>query len=434
MGVAIAWTLALNAGVDIGDTSGFQGVADIGGGRLVAITLNGNVYRSADGGATWALIVSPIEADGYFVSRLFSPALNVAFTAQTTVGVGGNTDTMRIWRTMDGGNTWAIVYTYTSASAFVCFVAAYDFAKVSAEIYLAAGLFGETGITATTHAFARSVNSGASWEKFAPLDVVAAGNAYENVLVLASGRIIASRICGDGAGADPFDGTIAVWYSDDSGATWTQSADFPGNYPRASGAGTSNKNVWALAEVAPNVVLASGGFINDNDLGAAPAHQILWIWGSADGGATWSRIPVANIEIYEPDNVTAGWITTLATGIAVIGYGYTTAAKEPGWRLTEDGGVTWTKASMTWAAPPNTTFYSPSQMVFILNAVDTSKGTLVSVSGLDQGANGNSEIWVGAVTGLPLIAVPEPLPWPDTLAVRGAQPTATKFVGGFKIT
>lgn len=380
--VSLTWALKYN---DASASSGFQGVARVAPLTFIAVRKNGEVHRSTDDGNTWALLTT--LPNGNFVSRVFSPATNEVYVAQANVA-GGK---LRLHRSTDGGATWAVVYEHTDFDGVTVNTAIQDWIRVSATVYLAIGAFENPTTGANQSAVLRSTDGGATWAIYTDIDFASSGaRSYSAVRLAATGRIIVGRRWTDQA--EPFGRTIKVYYSDDNGATWTISGAFPGNYPQ-TGAGALNKNIFALADLGGGVVLASGGFINDSDIGAVPTAQVLWVWRSTDSGATWSRIANSTIVNAPADDVAVGAFLALGSSRVLVGYGWQDQphAAAPGWRLSLDNGATWANQP-TAAAPPDGTFYSPSQM--ILNDA----GQIISVAALDEGANGGAEIWLGTLT------------------------------------
>jgi len=368
MAVAIAWTLALDAT----GSSGFQGLADIGNSRLLATRLNRQVWRSADRGATWTQLSDlPIGA-GAATSRILSMATDECLVAVQNAAAGA----LHIYRTTDGGDNWTKVHdTVTGFTLTIC----HGFLQTGASTVTAYGSFNPTLGGGSDYHFLTSGDRGASWTPGSLINATVAGSSVGGMALVGSTFI---------AGQADFSAPPFVWTSGDQ-TTWTK-VILPGNT-----AGT-NANTWDLVALSATAALATGGFINDSDIGPSPDHQVLWIWKTTDAGASWTRVPNASIASAPTDNVSAAALIFLDTDIAVVGYGYTNDP-EIGWRHTEDGGATW--AVNTGSLPPDATFYSPAQMVFYNNNDGT--GLLVSAAGWDEAASGGGEIWLGAVTGLP---------------------------------
>jgi hypothetical protein len=358
-----AWTLA----TDATGTSGFQGVANIGGGRLLAVRLNREVWRRAAG--TWTQI-GTVGGAGTAISRLLSLGLDECLVA--VANDTGNTD--QTYRTTDGGDTWTSVDSVTSSIS----TGAYGFVRIGAtDEVIAFGQWNPTGGAGVDYHFRRSLDRGATWAAGVLIntrDVPIGCMAYVN------GVLIAGTIT-ETASDTIYRSTASPW------TTWSAAITLPGNMTG------DNRNIWWIEPVSGNIALATGGFINDADLGATPNFQVLWIWRTTDAGATWSRIADASILNSPADNVSAAAILKISATLFVIGYGFQDQphADAPGWRASDDAGLTWNVVN-TSANPPDGTFYSPAQMVL------DDAGVVVSVAALDEAANGGGEIWNGVFT------------------------------------
>ncbi|HTX78416.1 MAG TPA: hypothetical protein VMC62_02050 [Longilinea sp.] len=140
---------------------------------------------------------------------------------------------------------------------------------------------------------------------------------------------------------NPLSGSAHVWYTQDSGATWTSSqalpvdgtADFfsPGEF-----AFSDDQHGWLMVHV-----------------GVGMMHDYVYVFATTDGGATWSKV-------VDPTNSTL-WMSCNKTGMAFTdaNNGWATGdchGVAPGLFLyhTTDGGNTWAQATISApAGKPN---------------------------------------------------------------------------------
>ena len=198
---------------------------------------------------------------------------------------------LAIYRSVDGGRTWAIVTTAGGASLF----------ETSSGVILAGSRrSNNTGII-------RSTDRGATWAPSVFVGGPGIAQMANAFLQIPSGRIVAA--CDDG-----------VAYSDDDGATWTRSALWR----------DVRYGVYTLARAADGRLWAG------LDDGAAPGGQA---YVSADDGVTWA--PTRAFYEEEGYGMAVQQILAVPGGpnpsVGVV-YVFTTWGRA--WR-TPDGGQTW---------------------------------------------------------------------------------------------
>lgn len=190
---------------------------------------DGGIYRSTDGGATWAALNGGGLQTGLFYNLTLKPDATASVSLgslqdnglQTTAGVASPT-----WNSPQGGDGWDIEYDGVT----------------SAQVYGSSGFWSPAPCTRVF----RSTDDGASWGT----EITPWGTATDAGCYLA-------RIATDPstAGIVYASGSQNLWQSRDGGSTWRNLGAFPG----AASVAPSNGN---------NVVVASGSrvFVSTNAL------------------------------------------------------------------------------------------------------------------------------------------------------------------------
>ncbi len=300
--------------------------------------LQGRLYASVDGGATWTL-EQPNLGSGRGVVGL--PVFADARTGWLPLDSGAAPAPGGIEVTHDGGRTWTLLGSHRNWSIR-------GLAMVSPTTGWAIG--GPTGGYASVSFLVGTTDGGATWA--------------ESQLTLRPTRALdfVSTSTGYGAGSAANPG--AVLRSTDGGATWSVRALLPGSVTAISF--TSASRGWALDQPWP------------------PSQGLLDVMATTDGGATWTdvaQLPQGSLP--PPDYLR---FFSSRHGILMTGF-------PPDWRVlvTRDGGRTWTPSGGR-VMPPQASF---------LTAMPAAGDLLLLKQGpvLDQSADGGVS-W-HTVPGLP---------------------------------
>ncbi len=258
---------------------------------LFSADLLGAFYRSADGGQSWAPAGS---------GQVGSHVQAVAFGAPGTIFAGLGFLADGVDRSRDGGVTWAQVLKVQSGITALA-VSRSDPETVYASAALATGV--------APPIVWKTSDGGATWaplpypqpaaDPFQGMEVVdlAADPADAQVVYLASQE-----------GATGATGGQGIYRSADGGQTWTKAALPPLDYTGLAVSPGQAGTVWAIAESAAykstdhglswNQMLAGSPGIFLRAAAVAPSDaDVVWVaadnfvYRSADGGATWRRLP-----------------------------------------------------------------------------------------------------------------------------------------------
>jgi photosystem II stability/assembly factor-like uncharacterized protein len=236
-------------GISAANTSGSPG-----GAVIWASGSSGAILRSEDTGASWKrLRVEGADALDFRGIRAFNERIAYVISS-------GEGDKSRIYKTVDGGETWEMQYTDTRPAFFlddiVCFTEMRCFA-------LGDPIDGKFLILST--------EDGKHWKEM-PRDNMPAIITGEGAFA-ASGTSLAiygasDIYFGTGGGAK-----ARVFHSKDLGRTWT-AADTP------LAAGNASSGVFSIVRFENTVVAVGGDYRVANGNSASAAY-------SFDGGATW---------------------------------------------------------------------------------------------------------------------------------------------------
>lgn len=266
----------------------------------------GSVWRTTDGGGTWAE-VGPPAATGL----LFRDVEARSATEASVLAIGPG-DASRIYRTTDGGASWTQTFRNTEPTAFYNCMAFFPGGRHG--LVVSDPVNGRFRIAATD-------DGGASWDVLE--DAVVPDSTGE-------ANFAASGECLSTAGHDAWFGTggvdgpsARIFRSSDRGRTWTAAAsDIPGGV--AAG-------VFGLAFRSPRQGVAVGG---DFD---APADGEDASSRTSDG-RTWAG--TGELKHLGED---VAWLPGTRAGVLTVGE----SGPVGGVSSSADGGVTWTRLSST---------------------------------------------------------------------------------------
>jgi photosystem II stability/assembly factor-like uncharacterized protein len=244
------------------------------------------VYKTTDGGATWATEITEQSLGGNYYFR------NIEFLNEN-IGFLGTLEGV-FFKTIDGGDHWNPVTNLPTNPPAICGLDAVG----TSTVYGCGAYFSPAYII-------KSTDSGATWQY---INMSAYANALVEVLFV-------DENIGYASGKNSTGGVILK--TTDGGATWTQiyNTNIVGEY------------VWKLQILPsnPNVIFGSV---------EANAPHLGRILKSTDNGVTWitKDVPYISVQAVGFMSETHGW-----TG----GYTSTTASNFPILE-TNDGGDTWT--------------------------------------------------------------------------------------------
>jgi hypothetical protein len=226
------------------------------------------VLKSTDGGSTWALLGSAVfnrlSISKIVVDPANSSIVYVTVGAAATNGLAGSTG---VWKSTDGGNTWAdTTVSITTTAPFS------DLAINPANDQVLYAAVGDPAGNAVNGLY-ESTNAGTNWSQLANFPNGAA-NASVGRITLALAASAPQTLYAAIASAGVNAGLNQMLTSADGGATWKQLSSAP-NY-----LGTFGDYATALAvdPANPSIVYAGGA--------SGPGSEVE----STNGGNTWSDI------------------------------------------------------------------------------------------------------------------------------------------------
>jgi len=297
-----------------------------------ATTATGGIYRSLDGGATWALSLNPgSSADspcastnvmsgtdtqtydsgeaGTDIAVGVDPTTPTTTTVYAALGAPGGCPNNGIYKSVDHGQTW------TALTAFTQTVPVADQGKIGRislstmpgkpqVVYASASITGANGNSTYLEGVYESTNGGTTWTQVTNPDPSSGskpGTQYDYDTYIAVDPLVSSTVFV--AGTDVFKST-------NSSGTWTNVTNAYG-----SGAGIVHGDQHALAFVprtdsatTPTIFLGNdGGLYRSTDGGTS--------WSNSDSGASGANNGIEARQIYHSAVSAAGQPTQYYIGL-----------------------------------------------------------------------------------------------------------------------
>jgi hypothetical protein len=227
------------------------------------------VLKSTDGGNTWTLLGTSQFARRSIAQIVVDPTnANTVYVAVGTAGTNGLSGNTGVWKSTDGGVTWARSTFLTDTQAYTDLVIDPTNPQT---LYTAVGTFtgsGGNGVYKTT-------NGGTTWN---PAGNFPNGSANGNIrLALAKSSHL--TLYASVASPTTF-GLFKMLTSTDGGTTWTATTGTPPNY-----LGTTGNYASTLAVDPSNASIVYAG-------GQGGTNSFL---ESTDGGTTWTDISTGGV-------------------------------------------------------------------------------------------------------------------------------------------
>lgn len=298
-----------------------MGLANIGGGTLIAVDTQLNVFRSTNHGVSWSKLTvvdnDPTVSQSGQIDILYRTNSGALLTSGNYYN--GYASTNHLYRSTNSGGTWSIVYTqeHTDISPEPTFNNSVSgFVRAANGDYISYGRFRNVA-GAFTEQTLRSTNDGLTWVR----DVLVDGNTDDSLIsmvVLDNGRLL----------TDPNVIDSTIYKSTNDGSTWSTIT-----VPWTS-------IVQKFLDLGSGIVLAAVYLPNSISQGE--------VWRSTDYGETWTKIRGGDF-VYT--------MITPAAGVVVLGAAFPVGGFQnlPGsqstWIISNDYGLTYEVSSVFFDTP-----------------------------------------------------------------------------------
>jgi len=310
------------------------------------------IFKTEDGGNTWAQLASTIGDDTFdFVQKIVVDGSGDVFVASRPgYWWGGNGG---IYKSSDGGNSWSQVLTGTSSSPKGADL------EIGADgsIYASLGIFYSDGIY-------KSTDSGANWTQLnTSSNGFPSGVERIEIAVAPSDANKIYALCAGGGGASDM---IAIVRSDDGGASWTTLTMPLNEDDNHFTRGQSWYDLIAIVHPTDAQTMYVGGI----DL-----HK------TTDGGSTWAMVSHWYGGFSLPEVHADQHAMTFRPGDAE----YVVYGNDGGIHVTEDGGSTFSHRNSGYNV---TQFYSVAmhptdgESYFLAGAQDNGSQQFVNATGV----------------------------------------------------
>jgi len=334
---------------------------------ILAGSAGGGVWKSTDNGNTWASISGNLPILG--VSAMaFNPLNGNTIYLCSGDGDGGDTYSVGVLKSVDGGNTWN-----TTGLVFASNV------MVQTPSIVVNPQDTNTVIVATTSGIYRSLNAGATWTNvFSGSYKQVLYNVYDTNVVYASGAHVGS--------------SNEIYRSADGGATWQTVTTIVG----------ATRITLAVTKANPKIVKAIAA--------AANTYGMVGIYSSSDTGKTFSLIcdGAANNCANNILGFTFGLPTTDCTGQGwytlslTMNPNDTTSLYAGGVNTwgSQDGGKTWHIVDQWYSSLPGVATLHADKHFLAFNPIATDRMYECNDGGIYTTTSPGSTLWTDITTGL----------------------------------
>lgn len=213
-----------------------------------------SIFRTTDGGTTWAPTIVPTQLAGA-VTAISMQDASIGYASIMPSTVGSTVGSSSLWKTTDGGKNWFDPFQFDHALTCV---------YGNGNLIVTTSWDNWDGLLNATDGGLYSTDGGQNWiTGFIPGGSGNGGN----------GIAFSDALNGVVSEMNPDNGGSYHWYTTDGGNNWRQTNS------------TNQYESWSVYGVAGKHMFLTA---NEGQLGTGgtPHQQINW---SSDGGATWAR-------------------------------------------------------------------------------------------------------------------------------------------------